>query len=144
MASLQVSYFVTLTLTKYVYRVISPTLDAYNRYVGLTGAVFDNTTNYLRITPAQYENLQSLFFDIGGSQYELNANAQIWPRAYNNLIGGETDSIYLVVYDVGQELSQELGFIAGMALLERLYCVFDTKNSRVGFATTQFTSANTN
>jgi cathepsin E len=119
-------------------------LDAYNRYVGMTGAVFDNKTSFLRITPAQFQNLQSLFFDIGSSQYELNANAQIWPRAYNNVIGGETDGIYLVVYDVGQVLSQELGFIAGMALLERLYCVFDTTNSRVGFATTQFTSANTN
>ena len=110
----------------------------------MTGAIYDEQTGFLRITQAQYGNLQSLFFNIGGSQYELIANAQIWPRAYNNLIGGETDSIYLVVYDLGQELSQELGFIAGMALLERLYCVFDTTNSRVGFATTKFTSANTN
>ena len=110
----------------------------------MTGAVYDNNTDLLRITPAQYGNIQSLFFDIGGRQYELNANAQIWPRAFNIDVGGDNSSIYLVVFDLGPEYSLELGFIAGMPFLERYYSVFDTDHSRVGFATTKFTYAEIN
>ena len=110
----------------------------------MTGAVYDENTGLLRITPAQYKNIQSLFFDIGGRQYELNANAQIWPRALNDVVGGDKKSIYLVVYDLGSMLSTELGFIAGMPFLERYYSVFDTDRSRVGFATTPFTYADIN
>ena len=110
----------------------------------MTGAVYDENTGLLRITPAQYKNIQSLFFDIGGRQYELNANAQIWPRAFNIDVGGDNSSIYLVVFDLGPEYSLELGFIAGMPFLERYYSVFDTDHSRVGFATTKFTYAEIN
>ncbi|KAF8470920.1 family A1 protease [Russula ochroleuca] len=117
--------------------------DAYNRYVDATGAVYDENTGLLRITPAQYENLQSLFFGIGGRTYELNANAQIWPRTLG-VPGGEKDSIYLVVFDLGSIISLDLGFIAGQPFLERYYSVFDTGNSRVGFATTPFTYADIN
>jgi cathepsin E len=40
--------------------------DAYNRYVSATGAVLDSKTGLLQITSAQYDNLQSLFFNISG------------------------------------------------------------------------------
>jgi hypothetical protein len=40
--------------------------DAYNRYVDATGAVLDSATGLLRITEAQYANLQSLFFSVNG------------------------------------------------------------------------------
>ena len=33
----------------------------------------------LRLTNAQYDNLQSLYFDIGGETYELTPNGQIIP-----------------------------------------------------------------
>lgn len=110
----------------------------------MTGAVYDEQTGLLRIAEAQYENLQSLFFNIGGSQYELNANAQIWPRTLNSVVGGDRNSIYLVVFDLEPLLSINLGFIAGMAFLERYYSVFDTNNQRVGFATTPLTYADFN
>jgi hypothetical protein len=45
----------------------------------------------LYITPAQYETLQPLFFDIGDSSFELTPNAQIWPRALNSAMGGQND-----------------------------------------------------
>ncbi|KAH9990271.1 aspartic peptidase domain-containing protein [Russula vinacea] len=118
--------------------------DAYNRYVDVTGAVYDNNTDLLRITPAQYGNIQSLFFDIGGRQYELNANAQIWPRALNIDVGGDNSSIYLAVYNLGPEYSSGFGFVAGMPFLERYYSVFDTNHSRIGFATTKLTYAEIN
>ena len=125
-------------------RVISPTLDAYNRYVDHTGAVYDDNTGLLRITEEQYQKLQSLFLDIGGNTYELIPNAQIWPRALNKiLVGGDANSTYLVIQDLGGSLPG-MGFICGMTFLERFYSVFDTGNGRVGLASTPFTNATIN
>ena len=44
-----------------------------------TGAVPDNDTGLLRLTAAQFANLQSLFMTINGLTFEFIANAQIWP-----------------------------------------------------------------
>jgi hypothetical protein len=41
-------------------------LDALATYQQLTGAVEDEDTGLLSLTPAQFANLQSLFFNIGG------------------------------------------------------------------------------
>ena len=41
-------------------------VDALARYQRATGAVLDNATGLLRLTPAQFAKLQSLFFTIGG------------------------------------------------------------------------------
>jgi len=98
----------------------------------------------LRITSTQFNNLQSLFFTTGGRTFELTANAQIWPRALNTLIGGTSTRIYLIVGDLGSPSGQGLDFINGYTFLERFYSVFDTTNNRVGFATTPFTTATTN
>ena len=40
--------------------------DALQRYQRATGAVMDNATGLLRLTQAQFQNLQSLFFNING------------------------------------------------------------------------------
>jgi len=103
--------------------------------------VFDNTTGLLRIDSDRYKKLKSLYFDIGGHIYEFNRNAQIWPRALNTLIGGEKDLVYLIVNDLGPDLSKNMGFIAGMTFLERFYVVFDSGTYRVGLAKTQFTNS---
>ena len=76
--------------------------------------------------------------------YEFTANAQIWPRALNSVIGGKDDAIYLIVADIGTPSGQGLDFINGYAFLERFYTVYDTTNSRFGIATTPFTKATTN
>ncbi|KIJ33337.1 hypothetical protein M422DRAFT_264729 [Sphaerobolus stellatus SS14] len=39
-------------------------------------AVLDSSTGLLRFTTAQFANLKSLFFTIGGTTFELTANAQ--------------------------------------------------------------------
>lgn len=133
---------ITLTRSRYLYWLISPTLDAFNRYVDAIGAVIDHGTGLLSITPAQYANLQSLFFVVDGNTYELIANAQIWPRTLNNVIGGKSDSIYLVVQDIERASQSGMGFICGMTFLERFYSVYDTgPYPRLGLATTQFTNA---
>lgn len=55
-------------------------LEAMKLYTTLTGAVFDTTLQMWYITPAQYANLQSLWFEVGaGDDLEFTANAQILP-----------------------------------------------------------------
>jgi hypothetical protein len=124
------------------------------------------TTGLLTLTASQFEILQSLFFDIGGVQYELTPNAQIWPRGLNTSIGGTEGNIYLVVSDLGSPSGKGLDFISrcshfccalsqglggtnhfcidGFTFLQRFYSVFDATNSQVGLATTPFTDAETN
>ncbi|KAI0826845.1 acid protease [Trametes gibbosa] len=118
--------------------------DAFQAYQQATGATLDNETGLLTLTDAQFKELKSLFFTIGGTSFELTANAQIWPRALNSTIGGEEGKIYLVASDLGSQSGQGLDFINGFAFLQRFYSVYDTGNSQVGLATTPFTDAETN
>ena len=53
--------------------------DAFNAYNAATGAVEDQSVGLLRVTPDQYDSLQDLEFNIGGTTYTLTPNAQIWP-----------------------------------------------------------------
>ncbi|KAI0708417.1 acid protease [Earliella scabrosa] len=118
--------------------------DAIAAYQTATGAVPDNNTGLLRITPEQFESLESLFFHIGDETYELTPNAQIWPRALNTAIGGDDDSVYLIVADLGSNSGEGLDFIDGFTFLERFYSVYDATNNQFGLATTPFTNATTN
>lgn len=65
-------------------------------------------------------------------------------RALNTAIGGNANSIYLIVGDIGTNSGEGLDFINGQTWLERFYAVFDTANRRVGFANTPFTTATSN
>lgn len=53
--------------------------DALALYTSITGAVLDDNTGLLKLSAAQFANLQSLFFVINGVTFEFTANAQIWP-----------------------------------------------------------------
>lgn len=118
--------------------------DAFSKYKSATGATLDQSTGLLQITSDQYSQLSSLYFTTGGVTYELTPNGQIWPRSLNSAIGGTTDGIYLVVADSGSASGSGLDFTNGYCFLERFYSVYDTSNSRVGFATTEYTYATTN
>ncbi|KAH7886050.1 aspartic peptidase domain-containing protein [Phlebopus sp. FC_14] len=118
--------------------------NAYSAYQKATGATLDRTTGLLRITSTQYNALQNLNFNIGSVTYALTPNGQIWPRTLNTYIGGSSSYIYLIVNNLGTPSGQGLDFINGQSFLERFYSVFDTTNSRVGFATTSFTDATSN
>ncbi|PPQ73798.1 hypothetical protein CVT26_011522, partial [Gymnopilus dilepis] len=118
--------------------------DGFAAYQKATGAVFDTTTQLLKITSGQFANLQPLLFNAGGGTFSLTPNGQIWPRVLNTDIGGVTGAIYLVVNSLGTPSGIGFDFVNGFAFLERFYSVFDTANNRVGFATTQFTNAVTN
>ncbi|KAL6304370.1 hypothetical protein BKA93DRAFT_783565 [Sparassis latifolia] len=73
----------------------------------------------------------------------LTANAQVLPRALNAYIGSTSGDIYLVVNDIGTPSGEGLDFINSYSFLERFYSMFDTGNSRVGFATTSYTAVTT-
>jgi len=124
-----------------MYSHLTYILDAYTLYVKASGAVFDENVGLLSINLHQYKKLQSLYFKVKDHTYEFNANAQAWPRALNYLIGGKKDLVYLIVSDLGPDLSEEMGFVAGMTFLERFYIVFDSHRHRVGLANTQFTKS---
>ncbi|KAF8448673.1 aspartic peptidase domain-containing protein [Boletus edulis BED1] len=118
--------------------------DAFQRYQSLTGATFDPMTGLLTITSAQYANLQTLTFNIGGTSYGLTPNAQIWPRSLNAAMGLNTSAIYLVINDIGYPSGSGFDFTNGYSFLQRFYSVFDTTNRRVGFAETVHTKSNSN
>jgi len=118
--------------------------DAFNAYQKATGAKMDQSTGLLTVTDEQFSRMESLIFNIGGTEYELTANAQIWPRSLNSQLGGQEGTIYLVTADMGSSLGQGLDFIDGFVFLQRFYSVYDTSNNRVGLATTEFTNAETN
>ena len=142
--------------------------DAFNTYQTKTGGILDSTTTLLSITPDQYDNLSSLWFNIGTKSYELTPNAQIWPRSLNTAIGGNSTAIYLIVSDIGTPSGSGLDFMNGYTFLyvlhpffsdihrssvvltlvlfysERYYSVYDTTNGQVGFAPTQYTTSESN
>ncbi|KAG1775560.1 acid protease [Suillus placidus] len=118
--------------------------DAFNKYQSATGATLDSNTGLLMITSDQYAKLQTLNFNIGGTSYGLTPNGQIWPRSLNTDIGGNSNSIYLVINDIGSNSGTGLDFINGYSFLQRFYSVYDTSNHQVGFATTSSTSAVSN
>lgn len=114
---------------------------AFQTYMGLTNATLDPTSGLL--TVESIDNLQPLFFTIGGESFEFSPNAQLFPRSLNAEAGLDTSTIYLIVSD-GDTASGGIDFINGYVFLERFYSVFDTTGNQVGFATNSQTNANTN
>ncbi|KAJ6504591.1 acid protease [Mycena vitilis] len=117
---------------------------AFQAYQQATGATPDSATGLLCVTEDQYNNMESMFFNIGAMKCELTKNAQIWPRSMNSTLGGSEDKIYLIFADIGDVGTGGLCFINGYSFLQRFYSVYDTTNSRVGYATTENTMATTN
>ncbi|KAF7325622.1 Peptidase A1 domain-containing protein [Mycena kentingensis (nom. inval.)] len=124
--------------------IMLPT-ESFKKYQAATGAQMDETTGLLTVTDEQYDCMKSMFFNIGGVQYEFTKNAQLWPRCINTMLGGDEGKKYLVFADMGDvKVGDGLCFINGYALLQRFYSVYDTTNCRLGMATTEHTMAETN
>lgn len=118
--------------------------DAFALYQKATGATLDENTGLLRLPASQYNTLESLFFDISGTTFEFTSNAQIFPRVFNERIGGDNESIYLIVTDLGSPSGEGLDFINGLTFLQRFYTVYNSQTPSFGIATTPFTTAETN
>ena len=69
----------------------------------------------MTVTEQQFEKLESLFFNIGGTTFEFTPNAQIWPRSQNAVLGGEEGKIYLITADLGSNSGSGLDFISAFA-----------------------------
>ncbi|KZV75450.1 acid protease [Peniophora sp. CONT] len=126
------------SLTPYIFLAT----DAFVQYKDHIGAQLDSTNNLYTITAAQYQTLKSLYFNIGGTKFELTPNAQILPR-----ISPNSSEYYLAVNDMSAldaSNASGLDFVLGYSFLERFYTVLDTDNGRIGFATTSFTNATFN
>ncbi|KAG2354546.1 family A1 protease [Suillus spraguei] len=121
--------------------------DAFERYQVVTGGIKNAATGLLQISLVQYNALRNLNFHIGGRNYPLIPNAQIWPRSLNNMINGGSgaDDIFLIVKGLEAPTGSGLDFINGYVFLQRYYTVFDSRErSRVGFAQTPFTRRKSN
>ncbi|KAG2132311.1 aspartic proteinase [Suillus bovinus] len=118
--------------------------DAYNKYLSATGGSPDSATGLVLVSSANYKALQNLNFHIDSETYTMTPNAQLWPRALNTYLGGDSNAMYLVIADLGTTSGAGLDFINGYAFLERFYTVFDTSRSRIGFAKTPYTDSDIN
>ncbi|KAG2067437.1 aspartic peptidase A1 [Suillus decipiens] len=119
-------------------------IDAYERYRAATGGILNPANGLLQISLQQYNQLSDLEFHIGRSTYKLVRNAQIWPRFLNYTINGGDHDIFLIVKALHRRTGSGYDFVIGAPFLQRFYIVFDSSNSRVGFARTPYTDANTN
>ena len=99
------------------YTLTSVPTDAFQTYRGATGGTSDVDTGLLSIMQSQSSALQTSSFNIGGTVYDLSPNAQIWPRSLNTAIGGSSESIHLIIGDIGTNIGSGLDFINGYALL---------------------------
>ncbi|KAJ7236841.1 aspartic peptidase domain-containing protein [Mycena rebaudengoi] len=113
--------------------------NSFRQYASLAGAVMDPATGLLRIN-----RLQSVFFTINGKPFEFTANAQIWPRALNTLIGGSAKNVYLIIAELEPTNGEDIDIVLGVVFLQRFFTVYDYNNAQVGFANTAFTNATTN
>ncbi|KAH7917858.1 acid protease [Leucogyrophana mollusca] len=109
-------------------------------YMGaIPGAFLDDNTGLLEIPPSSVADMQPLNFTIGGTVFSMDVAAQLIPEDQNTAWGGEAGKQYGVVANLGSNSGEGLDFIMGQKFMENYYAVFDTLNSRVGFAYTDHT-----
>ncbi|EIW85643.1 acid protease [Coniophora puteana RWD-64-598 SS2] len=114
--------------------------DYFDNYIaGIPGAYMDNTTGLLVVPSSSVAGIQPLNFTIGGTSFALDAAAQLIPEDQNIAWGGSAGVQYGVVGNLGSLSGEGLDFIVGQKFMERYYAIFDTLNSRVGFALTNHT-----
>ncbi|EMD38755.1 hypothetical protein CERSUDRAFT_47733 [Gelatoporia subvermispora B] len=118
--------------------------DAFERYMEATNSTYDDTTGLLALPAEQFGSLESLFFTVGNTTYEWTADAQIWPRSQNSLIGGTDDNVYITIASDGTPSGTGRDFTLGLVWLERFYVVYDSANNQVGLANTQYTNSTIN
>ncbi|KAK0493994.1 aspartic peptidase domain-containing protein [Armillaria luteobubalina] len=112
-------------------------------YISSNATTLDSTTGLLCITSTQYTKLSSLIFNINGISFAPFL-AQIWPRSLYAEIGCSSSTIYLIDDDIGTNSGEGLHFINGYTFFEWFYTVFNTANSRIGFAKAAQTPATMN
>ncbi|GAB5592013.1 hypothetical protein Unana1_06913 [Umbelopsis nana] len=102
-------------------------------YKNIKGYYTDSTTGLVVVPASSYSSLQNVVFTIGGTQFTLTPSEYILPQDQVTNWGGTAGTYYSLIGDAGTETG--LDFILGQKFLENYYSIYDTTNSRVGFAT---------
>lgn len=85
--------------------------EPFAKYLKLTNAKVDNTTGLLKISKADYEKMESLYLEIGGTTFELTKEAQRFPQAYLPLVRGDQNQIYLAIGNVSPVFSRNIRYL---------------------------------
>jgi hypothetical protein len=102
--------------------------SGYNKFLSATGGQTDSSTGLAKFTTKPTGNLA---FSIGGASFTLTPAQYLVPAAEYSLFGLTAGPYYTWINDGG---SSGVDFIIGQKFLENYYSVFDTTESRVGFA----------
>ncbi|KAM0547771.1 hypothetical protein ACHAPJ_010232 [Fusarium lateritium] len=102
---------------------------AYNKFLSATGGRTDSSSGLAAFTTKPTANFGIKF---GSTTYTLTPAQYLVPTAQYNTWGLASGKYYAWVNDGG---SSGVNTIIGQKFLEQYYSVYDTTNSRIGFAT---------
>lgn len=90
----------------------------------IPGAYYDaDDTGLIVIPTSSVPLLQPFTFEIGGSLFTLDAEAQLLPTDQNTAWGGEPGLQYGYIGPIGEDSGTGLDFIIGQKFMERYYAV---------------------
>lgn len=100
----------------------------YNKYLSASDGTLDEITGLVKYSKQPTGNLS---FTIGGTTFAMLPSGYLVPQAQYANLGLSSGSFYSWVNDGGSDTPSA---ILGMYFLTNFYSVYDTTNSRVGFA----------
>lgn len=103
--------------------------SAYNEFLSLTGGQTDSSSGLASFSTEPTSNFDITF---GSTTYTLTPSQYLVPDAQYSYYGLSSGTYYAWINDGG---SSGVDTIIGQKFLENYYSVFDTTNSRIGFAT---------
>lgn len=103
--------------------------SAYNKFLSAAGGKTDSSTGLASFSKKPTSNFSIKF---GSTTYTLTPSQYLVPTAQYSNFGLSSSKYYAWINDGG---SSGVNTIIGQKFLENYYSVFDTTNSRIGFAT---------
>ncbi|EED12788.1 cathepsin E, putative [Talaromyces stipitatus ATCC 10500] len=103
--------------------------SAYNKFLSAAGGKTDSSSGLAVFTTKPTSNFGITF---GSTRYSLTPSQYLIPTAQYSYYGLSSGKYYAWISDGG---SSGVDTIIGQKFLENYYSVFDTTNSRIGFAT---------
>lgn len=104
---------------------------AYNKFLTASGGKTDSSSGLVRYSTKPTSNF---IIKIGSVSYTLTPAQYLVPTAQYSYYGLSSSYSYSWINNGGSSAA-DVNFIIGQKFLENYYSVFDTTNSRIGFAT---------